>query len=223
VPASKLKQIDGVDSINTANNSMALELSNKLQTKRSGQSLDLVDFRIRTNYAFKPKGLGGSSLGDWTFNLELRPYSWLRIVSDATYKHSGARSDSNYNTFTNANYDFNFDFGKDRRLNFGQRYQRKGGNEITASLDWRLNPKWKLYIYQRRNRGHDPGLKRGLREQEYGLTRDLHCWTASVNWNIKRGQGETIWLIFRLKAFPELEFEYNQSYHEPKPGSQSNP
>jgi hypothetical protein len=71
--------------------------------------------------------------------------------------------------------------------------------------------------------GHDPTLKRGLREQEYTVSRDLHCWVWDITYNVKRGHGESIWFVFRLKAFPELEFEFNQSYHEPKPGSQSNP
>ncbi|MDP2941286.1 MAG: hypothetical protein Q8N85_03410 [Candidatus Omnitrophota bacterium] len=125
--------------------------------------------------------------------------------------------------FTNANFDINFALGTDRSYSFGQRYQRRGGNELTHSLLWRFNPKWKLSVYLRNQRGHDSSLKRGLREQEYSLTRDLHCWEVSFNWNIKRGEGETAWMIFRLKAFPEMEFEYNQSYHRPKPGSQSGP
>ncbi len=108
-------------------------------------------------------------------------------------------------------------------MSIGQRYQLKGGNEITYDIEWRLTPKWKFSFYQRYNRGHDPTLKRGLREQEYSISRDLHCWAVELTNNVRRGQGEAVWLVFRLKAFPELEFEYNQSYHAPKPGSQSNP
>lgn len=221
---SKLKQIDSVDSI-TRSNSVSLELSNKLQTKRKGQSVDLVDARVNSSYIFKPKTgtESGSNLSDFLLKIKLLPYSWLRIESDATYKHSGNRSDTNYNHISCANYDIYFDLGKERSLGIGQRYQRKGANEITYSLNWRFSPKWKFSMYQRYNRGHDPTLSRGLREQEYGLSRDLHCWQIDITYNIKRSEGETIWLIFRLKAFPEMEFGFNQSYHEPKSGSQSNP
>ncbi|MDD2688560.1 MAG: hypothetical protein PHT41_00180 [Candidatus Omnitrophica bacterium] len=224
ISSSHLKQIDSVDSI-ARSNAMTLELTNKLQTKRKGQSVDLVNFIVNSSYAFKPKTGDklGSNLSDVLFKLELLPYSWMRVYTEATYKRSGNRSDEGYNTFTNVNWDSSFSLGRERWLGIGQRYQRKGGNEITFSLDWRINPKWRFYMYQRRNRGHDPTLKRGIREQEYTISRDLHCWTMDMSYNVKRGQGETVWFVFRLKAFPEMEFEINQSYHAPKPGSQSNP
>ncbi|MBM3249470.1 MAG: LPS-assembly protein LptD [Candidatus Omnitrophica bacterium] len=224
VSSSQLKQIDSVDGLRR-NNSVSLELSNKLQTKRNGRSVDLLDFRVDTSYIIKPKGTekSGSNFSDFLFNLKLLPYSWLRIQGDATYTHSGSRSNTNYNKFTDANYDINFHFGEERSIGIGQRYERKGGNEITANMVWRLNPKWKFSFYQRHNRGHEPTLTRGLREQEYTITRDLHCWEASLSWNRKKTEGDTIWVIFRLKAFPEGEFGFNQSYNEPKSGSQNNP
>ena len=223
VQSSELRQIDAVDTI-TRNNTSTLTLTNKLQTKRNNTSVDIVDLNLSTDYSFKPKsGERGSSLSDLLIELQLLPYSWLTVVADATYDHSGPRNDPLYNHFSTANYSFNFNFGKERTFAFGQRYLLKGGNELTFDLAWRLNPKWKVGVYERFNRGHDPALKRGLREQEYTLTRDLHCWTWDVTYNVRRGHGETIWFVFRLKAFPELEFEFNQGYHEPKPGSQSNP
>lgn len=217
---TRLKQIDGVDSINGSSNSASLGLSNKLQTKRNNQSIDLVDFLVSNTYTFKPKtgDKRGSNLGDFLYNLKILPYAWLRIEGDATYKHSGSRSDENYKRFTNANYDVFFDFGEDRNFGFGQRYQRKGGNEITYSFKWRLNPKWKFSFYQRRMRGHSPSLNRGLKEQEYSISRDLHCWTIDMSYNGTKGKGSTIWFIFRLKAFPEMEFGYDQTYHVPKTG-----
>jgi hypothetical protein len=191
--------------------------------------VDFANFRITNNYIIKPKtgDKRGSNLSDFLFDLELLPYSWLRIDADATYKHSGNRSEANYRHFSNANYDINFKLSPERYFGLGQRYQRKGGNEIIYNLVWRLNPKWKFLLYHSRERGHDPTLKRGLREQEYTIARDLHCWIMEITYNVKRGSGyasgETIWMVFRLKAFPEMEFEFNRSYNAPKPGSQSNP
>ena len=222
--SSKLRQIDSVDSIGPSN-SANLELSNKLQTKRKGQSVDLADVRVSTSYVFKPKtgDKPGSNLSDFLVNIKLLPYSWLRVEGDATYKHSGPRSDTGYNHFSNANYDISFDLGKERSFGIGQRYQRKGSNEIANNLTWRLNPKWKFSFYQSRNIGHGSDIKRGLREQEYTISRDLHCWVMDFTFNSKKNEGSTIWFIFRLKAFPEMEFGFNQSYHSPKSGSQSNP
>jgi lipopolysaccharide assembly outer membrane protein LptD (OstA) len=223
IQSEKLKQIDSVDSIEQSN-VMSLGLSNKLQTKRKGQSVDLLDARISTDYVFKPKSdiRHGSHLSDLFFELELLPSSWMRIDLDTTYKHSGSPSDPNYNHFSNTNYDINFDFGKARSLGFGQRYQRKGGNEMISNFSWRLNPKWKFSIYNRYEQGDDPALKRGLKEIEFTVSRDLHCWQMDITFNRKKDEGSTIWFIFRLKAFPEAEFGFNQSYHKPKSGSGSN-
>jgi len=222
VANSKLRQIDGVDSVSRSN-SASLGLSNKLQTKRNNQSLDLLDLNVNTNYAFKPKtgAKRGSSLSDFFFDLKLLPYSWLSINADATYTHSGLRSDFKYHHFSNANYDINFDFGKERSFGMGQRYQLKGGNEITYNTKWRLSPKWKFSAYQRYYRGHETNRARGLREYEYSISRDLHCWTWDIIYNVKRGYGDSILFVFTLKAFPELEFNFNQDYRAPKPGSQS--
>jgi hypothetical protein len=223
---SKLRQIDGVDSV-SRNNSASLGLSNKLQTKRNNQSVDLLDLNVSSSYIFKPKGdsitKSGSSLSDFLFKLKLLPYSWMSINSDATYVHSGACDSVNYNHFSNANYDLNFSLGEERSFGVGQRYQLKGGNQITCNLVWRLNPKWKFSAYERYNRGHDPTLGRGIREQEYTVSRDLHCWTWDITYNTRRGYGDSIFFMFTLKAFPELGFNFNESYHQPKPGKQSEP
>jgi hypothetical protein len=217
ISGSKLKKIDSVDEI-LRSNAIAFELSNKLQTKRNDQAVDFADFRVTGLYDFYTINAltnekAGGSFTDFIFNLNILPYSWMRLDSDATYKPQG-------DYFSTVNYDVNFNFGEERSLGFGQRYQRKGSNEITSGLNWRLTPKWKFSIFERYNIGHDPALKRGLREQEYSLSRDLHCWTMNISFNIKESEGSSIWLIFKLKAFPEIGFEFDQSYHAPKSGAQ---
>jgi lipopolysaccharide assembly outer membrane protein LptD (OstA) len=219
--ADRIKQIDPVDAI-TRGNSAALLLSNKLQTKRDARNVDLADFRVGSTYVFDPKTGNklGSNFSDVLFELDLIPYSWAAFYSDVTYARSGNRSDDNYRKFTIINYDFAFSFGPDRALNIGQRYARKAGNAITTNIAWRLNPKWKFKAYQRYEIGHDPTLTRGLKEQEYGVERDLHCWVMDVTYNIDRTEGESVWFVFKLKAFPEVGFNFDQQYHQPKTGSQ---
>jgi hypothetical protein len=213
MPSNSLR-IGGSSS--TTSSAAVLGLSNKLQTKRDNQKVDLVDLRVSNTYNFKTGGSNknGGNLSDFLIELDMLPYSWLRINSDATYHHQDSY-------FSDYNYDINFDFAKDRSIGIGQRFQRKGSNEIAYSFIWRLNPKWKFSLYQRYERGHDPSLSRGLSEQEYVISRDLHCWIMDVSYNVAQNRGATFWLIFRLKAFPELELNFNQSYHAPKPGSQS--
>lgn len=230
IPGSNIKQIDGVDSINRGNTA-TLSLSNKLQTKRNGQSVDFVDFLITTDYVLDPK-LGDnaffasprageglkSNFSDILFKLKVLPYSWMRFESDATFEHS-AHTDVNYNKFSLANYDLAFDLGKERTFSIGQRYERKGKNEVTASFNWRLSPKWKFGIYQRYNFKKSSTLESGSQEQEYTLTRDLHCWDLDITLNKKEVSGTTIFFTFRLKAFPENEFGFDQAMTRKKSGA----
>ncbi|MCG8430030.1 MAG: hypothetical protein MJA29_02505 [Candidatus Omnitrophica bacterium] len=220
VPSYNIKQVDGVDGASHSNQAV-LMLSNKLQTKREGNSVDLADFRVSSSYLFKPKTSAkrGSNLSDFLFELDLLPYSWMSCYIDATLNHSGSRHASGYKKFSTVSYDLTFNFGEDRSAGLGQRYQRGGGNEITSSFLWRFNPKWKIRMYNRYEIGRDPLLKRGWKEQEYTISRDLHSWELELTYNVKRLEGETIWLLLRLKAFPELEFGLDQSYHQPKSGA----
>ncbi|MFH1441360.1 MAG: LPS assembly protein LptD [Candidatus Omnitrophota bacterium] len=218
VSSARLKQIDAIDSIDTSNR-ISFGLSNKLQTKRVGGSVDLVDFRIDTSYRVYSTtpvtGVKNHSLfEDINLNLDIKPYSWMTIHSDASF-------DKKQYYFTDVNADLNFSVGKERNFSLGQRYERKGSKEMTFSSEWRLSPKWKFQIYERYQFANlSSAIPKGLREQQYILSRDLHCWTMEFSYNVERGRGENIWLVFRLKAFPELEFNFNKSYHAPKSGSQ---
>ncbi|MCM8781090.1 MAG: LPS export ABC transporter periplasmic protein LptC [Candidatus Omnitrophica bacterium] len=217
VSSTKLKQIDSIDSI-ARNNSVALLLSNKLQTKRNDVTVDLLNLRVSSDYIFyrvDPTTNNKSSghLSDILFDLELLPYSWMRLDVDAIY-------DRQQNTFSQANADMNFNF-KRCSIGMGQRYQRKAGKELTFSFDGRINPKWKFGIYERYQFVDTLDYKRGLKNQQYTFSRDLHCWTIDFTYEIEKDKGHAVWVVFRLKAFPEIEFDFNQTYHAPKSGAQT--
>ena len=223
VLASRLKQFDAVDSIGL-NNSVDFELSNKLQTKRNGTAVDLADFIVSTAYYFHKvtntadfnsdtltRLITNQELGNYFFKLELYPYPWMSVTSDAEYSHK-------YDYFNAINYDLGFQVAKERSLSFGQRIQKGGGNEMTLGSDWRMTPKWKAHLYERYQSADRPLLRQGLVKQEYGFTRDLHCWLFDLNYTIEKEHGQTIWCIFRLKAFPEIAIDYDQNYRSPKNG-----
>lgn len=230
IPISNIKQIDSVDSINRGNTA-TLSLSNKIQTKRKGASVDLVDLLITTDYVLDPKTGDNailtprtgenlkSNFSDILFKLKVLPYSWMRMESDVTFEHSDHTSE-NYNKFSLASYSMTFDLDKGRSFSIGQRYERKGKNEVTLGFDWRLTPKWKFRMYQRYNFKKTEDLDRGSQEQEYTFTRDLHCWELDVTLNKKEDTGTTVFFTFRLKAFPENEFGFDQSVSEEKSGAQ---
>ncbi len=230
IPISNLRQIDAVDAINRGN-TLTFSLSNKLQTKRNGQSVDFLDFLITSEYILDPK-TGDNALliprtgeklksdfSDIIFKLKVLPYSWLRLESELTFEHSD-QSNANYNKFALVNYNLIFDLGKERAFSIGQRYERKGYNEVTAAFNWRISPKWKFGIYQRYNFKESSTLDKGFQEQEYTLTRDLHCWDFDISLNRKEDTGTTLYFTFRLKAFPENEFGFDQKMSEKRSGAQ---
>ena len=249
--------VDLLASSNAATLQLSNKLQTKRKDAEGKEfSVDLVDFLVSTTYAFSPRvvygispviqsdnsviysadpanknKLDGASFSDILFKYKLLPYSWLRIEGDAIYKHSGVPSDwdyVNYNHFSNVNYDVNFDFAPERSFGIGQRYQRKGQSQITASFQWRLNPKWKFSMYERYNLKAYTDLSiypnnvvdQGTLEQQFTLSRNLHCWDVDFVFDTKQNNGNTIYIVFRLKAFPENEFNINQSYNKPKTGSQ---
>jgi hypothetical protein len=211
-----LKQIDDIDSLEESN-AIRFGLSNKLQTKRNGQSVDLLDLFVSSAYEFKPRyedgEKSGSRLDDIFVKLKLLPFSWMRIESDAIYSAENSN-------LTEANYDIIFSFAEGRSFGLGQRYHKGGENQITSSFNWRLSPKWRFSSYNRYELGDNPNLVRGMAEQQYVLTRDLHCWDVGLAYNRKKNEGSTVWLIFKLKAFPGMEFNFDQLYHKPESGAQ---
>ena len=94
---------------------------------------------------------------------------------------------------------------------------------MTLGSDWRLTPKWKLHLYERYRITNDAADERkGLVKQEYGFTRDLHCWLLDLVSTLEKQHGLTVWCIFRLKAFPEVSIHFDTSYHPSQAGSSNN-
>lgn len=217
VKSSRLKQFDAIDAIGE-DSSVTAGLSNRLQTKRKGQTVDFFDYRLTSGYIFYSvdpltDAVTKDRLSDIIRSeLEFYPYSWLAITGDSDYNHHEGY-------FATGNYDFVFTIADARRIGVGQRYQRKGGNELTAGLDWRLNPKWSFHTYERYQMKENAAEPKGSVRQEYGFTRDLHCWLMDLTFSHEKEHGNTVWVIFRLKAFPDAQIGLSQSYSEPHSGS----
>lgn len=202
-------------------NSMSFTLENKLQTKR-GKNLEKVDFArlgISTSYDFTRR-TPGREFADYLAVLEIEPYNWLTITSDVTidshrrYHHRWLKTVSTDVVVSLEDY---FRFG----ISHG--YTNGETNNIVGQLEWRLDPGWKVKAYEvydiKRLRYGEKKM-RDLREQRYVITRDLHCWEVEVQYNVFREKGEEVLVVFRLKAFPDIPFEFGRNYHEPKRGSQ---
>lgn len=218
IPPSKFLQFDGIDS-QVGSETITFSLENKLQTKRDNKTVDLLRFITNTSYDLY--NTDGSRFSNVKYDLEIIPNSNSRIELDSEY-------DTQEYVFRNLNVDVIAHsqgskyqdveiFGDDWSYGAGYRYERKGSKQLTTQVEYRLNSKWKFEAYERFElaRGKD------LREQEYTLFRDLHCWVLQLTYNVTREYGEAVWLVFKLKAFPEMGVEFENSYHQPKFGSQS--
>ncbi len=206
---SKMGQFDGIDTYTKAKY-YTFALENKLQTKwhEEGtfdkEDIDLLSLRSSVN--FYPQ-IEGHQFSNITNRLMLQPRRWLEFIFDA-----------NYNPYSQDFEIFNARAKAEKSkwmLEVGSRYtQVSQYHEGTLKATYTISPKWTVGIYERYD-----FQKKDLAEQEYALIRDLHCWTAEIIWNVQ--DAETIWLVFRPKAFPDFPIEWVNSYHAPKIGSQS--
>lgn len=245
IPSARFQQFDGVDSLGFQS-VVSPSIENKLQTKRlvggKIQAVDLVRFVVGTNYHFGFKEDKGSRLMNYNLSLESRPYNWMRILSNAVYDpHHDKFESFSLNITGDQDADLDIislrqevysDIGKKRwSYGAGYRWSNDSSSQIEGELMFNITPKWKFTTYQRfdlkkfvsKPEGGTRKVISDQAEHEYRLSRDLHCWIVELVYNVTREQGESIWLIFRLKAFPEVPFEFERNYHRPKFGSQLPP
>ena len=210
ISISHFNQFDGIDGPAMSHN-VHLSLENKLQTKRSKQSVDLIRTIVETDYGLISKFKGpGRTFGPVQSTVEVNPNSWLSFKADQLYDNKAAH-------WLNANFDTFINGGDKWSLAFGKRYARRQDDQFTSEITYKINPKWRFKIYDRFI--VDKGT---VKEEDYLLTRDLHEWEMDIDYHQERGAGAGFFVVFRLKAFPNMTLNlFNNSFHRPKAGSQS--
>ena len=207
IPPSELPQFDEIDAFTRAH-TINFSIENKLQTKRNLTSVDLARLVLGSDFFLKENpGKGGFQ--NVTSDLEMKPYKWLAFYSDSSYNTIQER-------LTSANFDIYLNPVSKWSLAVGKRYNVDVDDQITTELNYTINQKWKFRAYERFDISGE-----GAKEHEYGIVRDLHCWTMEMNFNETRGQGSEIWIVFHLKDFPEVGFDFGQGFNKRKSGSQT--
>jgi len=203
----ELDQFDSIDSL-ALKHMVNFSLENKLQTKRNGRNVDLFRMVIDTDFRLKEEaGRGGFDKID--VSMDFVPMDWLTFYFQSQY-------DTQAEYLNYANFDMYINGGTRWSLDIGKRWSRNADDQLTTSFKYSLNPKWALKSYTRFD------LRNGiLKEQEYTVSRDLHAWVMDINFNETRRQGNEIWLVFTLKAFPDLALDIGTSFNKRKLGSQS--
>jgi len=216
VGRKKILEIDGPDRVDRLSQ-VEISLEQKWQRKvigadESSTVRDLIRLFVKGEYDFE--GEKGSELTRIWADLEFRPTERIALDADAWY-------DAPSKDLLQMDLDVRFE-GKDgSKWTFGHRYQENSSVQETLEIEKRLSSKWQVRLYERYNIKNidDDGIKSAndFLEQEYTVVRDLHCWEAEFNYNIQ--QGHEVWLVFRLKQFPELPFNLKQKSYFPAPGN----
>jgi lipopolysaccharide assembly outer membrane protein LptD (OstA) len=217
IDPAKIYQMDAIDAIDKTQ-SVALGLENRLQTKRPDEdgdmkSVDLATLLINTNYTFSFKkgtlNTNRAKFDSIDFKLELIPYSWayLQATMSIDPKHYWVQDGS---------IDLVSSWKDKWSLAMSYRYEHTTTTEsalITADGSYKLNEKWKVRAYERYNTE-----KASFEEQEYTITRDLHCWLGELTYRVSSDGTQGLWLVFKLKAFPQTPIGLRQTYSRPRFG-----
>ena len=172
---TRLQQIDSLDTLDKQN-FFRFAFENKLQTKEHDADKNLVSREIARIIPFFDQNFDTGRIDHVGYDLELRPYSWMGIESDATY-------DTVSRDFETVNADFYLTRG-DFRFSLGQRYVKQESSQTTAELRWKINPLWEAKVYERYEFQTNQS-----KEFEAGVSRTFECVILDLNFNHRLDQG----------------------------------
>lgn len=198
---NRIFQFDGLDAL-SRQETVTVTLGNKVQVKTKDRAWDLFYFSPAATYVINQEGRG-SYFSAITGDLEFYPRPGVSLLSDAHY-------DCVNGYFDQINADLAFsDVGNTKyRLALGQRYSRGDSSQGTLDFTYQLTPKWQFHNYIRYEY-----RTREFKEQQYTLRRDLHCWWMDVGVKVNTDRDITLWVLFTLKAFPNLNFGFDHDYN----------
>jgi lipopolysaccharide assembly outer membrane protein LptD (OstA) len=194
---------NAIDSINNQN-TIRWGLRNKLQTKRDGQVVNLLDWNVYADWHIQPRS-DQTTFSDLYSDLYLRPRSWLGLESLVRYDTAGHDLRMSYTTVSiKPNNIWSWSFGHYYlRDDFSTSPLALGpGNDVLSStFFYRLNENWGFRM------AHYYNVRSGtLQEQTYSVYRDVRSWTAALSFRVRQNVGGpedyTVAFTFSLKAFP---------------------
>ncbi|MCK4809994.1 MAG: LPS-assembly protein LptD [Candidatus Omnitrophica bacterium] len=203
VSKSQLFQFDNIDDLERKE-SLIFALDNKFQAKNKLRHWDFLYFSPSLEYKLNEEGKG-SYFDKAKMDLEFYPKKEISFNADSTY-------DCVDRVVKEANADLNFHAKNEKYIvSCGHRYARKESSQGTLGLTYEITPKLQFKNYLRYEyRTGD------FKEQQYRLRRDLHCWWVDLGVDLDKEREVTVWIIFRVKAFPKVHIGFDHSYHGAK-------
>ncbi len=201
VSKDHLLQFDSIDALDRENK-ITFILENKLKAKNEEWNWDMIYFAPSVSYVFNDENRG-SHYAELSSDFEFRPFKEVFLQNETKY-------DFNQRAITEMNTDLVWE-KTTVKLVLGHRYAREESSQITTSFDYQINPKWSFYSYQRFE------AKTGeWKEQQYYIRRDLHSWFMDIGVDFDEDKEVTFWVVFRIKAFPDIGIDFKKSYNGPK-------
>lgn len=207
IKPTELNSFDEIDELDQQHN-VNLSVENKLQTKRDGVAVELlrtifgVDYRLEKDYR-------DSGFDTVTADVDFKPNKWLTLYFDSGY-------DTRDDHWDTANFDMYINGDPKWTFGIGKRYSHDVDDQITTDFIYQFNRKWAVRNYIRFD------IENGrLKEQQYTLTRDLHSWIMDFRVNDTNGDGTEFLLLFRLKAFPDMGFDFGTTFERKRSGSEA--
>jgi lipopolysaccharide assembly outer membrane protein LptD (OstA) len=194
---------NSIDSIQ-GENVFRFGIHNKLQTKRDGQMVNLVDWNIYTDWNLHPN-TNQSTFSDFYSDLAVKPRSWLALESLTRYDIQGGDCRMSLTTVTiRPNNTFSWTVGQfylRDDLSGSPTALGEGNNLFTSTLLLRLNENWGFRASQQFE------ARTGtMQEQSYAIYRDMRSWTSALTFRVRNGSGGprdiAVAFTFSFKASP---------------------
>ncbi len=195
---------NSIDSIQ-GENVFRYGIENKLQTKRDGQVVNLVDWNIYTDWNLHPN-TNQTTFSDFYSDLDFKPRSWLTISSHTRYTIDDGLWRMSQTTLT-------LHPQKTWSWSVGQLYVRDdysdnpdalgtGNNLFNTTFQFRFNENWGVRVTE-----WFEARTGTLQEQDYAIYRDLRSWTGALTFRVLNSPGTpqdfTVAFSFWLKAYPK--------------------
>lgn len=191
----QLPQFDSVDEVDKTH-TLRIGMRNKLQTRRDGQPVDLVNADVFTDYNLD-KDEGEKEFSDFYFDVELRLSKYMPIDFDGAYdSYEGELSRFSLQAAVLAD--------ESGALSVDYNYRRDRFNQAGLELKVFPNSRWSFITYARFDMEGE-----GLQEHSYYLQRHTRCIGYGVGFRqiVKDEEEEKdeniVWVQLWLMAFPD--------------------
>jgi hypothetical protein len=209
--AFSLQQYDRIDTLDHESTA-TVDFENKIQIKYRERANDpespviMREFmRSVVSFEFALPQADVSKLDQILMDVEVHPWSWMSLSADSRYSTEYAR-------YEEANFDVSHERGP-LKLGFGQRVAYDQSNQSTMHVEWKMNPKWKIGVYERYDFSRSDESEGGQNDEfELVLERyNFYCWTVRLIYNRSHGENG-FFITFTPSAFPETSYGRTQQY-----------